>query len=151
MSLKVNFIARLGKDAEVFTTKSKTYISFTCATQENSSKDSPTIWLSAYADLERFKNVQPYLTKGKMLQITGSLRCNLYHANNGSEGIDYKVSVDSLDFVPGGKRDENATANAAAANQMTTGGLRPSVSIPTPAPLAAPVPNISPDEVDLPF
>lgn len=162
MSVKVNFIGRLGADAETVTLpQQRPFISFRAAVNERINKEDVTTWMTVIADFSRYENMAKYLTKGSVVSVSGTERCTIYQSKSGQHGIDRKVSADSIEFVNLGKRDSdgengvvrtnattsNATssANAEAAAAITTGGLRPKA---TQQPI--PAATDAPDD-DLPF
>lgn len=163
MSVKVNFIGRLGADAETVTLpQQRPFISFRAAVNERINKEDVTTWMTVTADFSRYENMAKYLTKGSVVSVSGTERCAIYQSKSGQHGIDRKVSADSIEFVNLGKRDSdgengvvrtNATtsnttsaANAEVAAAITTGGLHPKAA-PQPAPADK---EPAPDD-DLPF
>jgi len=147
MSVKVNFVGRLGTDAETVTTQTASFISLRVAVNERVNREDVTTWMTVTCDYERYKNLAKFLTKGSVIQVNGSERCSIYKSKAGQYGIDRKVSADSIEFVNLGKKEkvdtitpentEAAVAVAAKANvEMTTGGLRGVIQ---------PVPNSSSD------
>ena len=158
MSVKVNFIGRLGADAEkVELPQQKPFISFRAAVNERINKEDVTTWMTVTADFSRYENMAKYLTKGCVVSVNGTERCTLYTSKNGQTGIDRKVSADSIEFVNLGKKESdgengavrtNATKNPndAVAAAITTGGLRSNV---TAQPATTPIADGVND--DLPF
>lgn len=162
MSIKVNFIGRLGADAETVTLPQQSpFISFRAAVNERINKEDVTTWMTVTADYNRYQNMAKYLTKGSVVNVCGTERCAIYQSKSGQHGIDRKVNADSIEFVNLGRKDGdggvtvtnatvNNTANAEAAAAMTTGSLRGTMNnnpkpTPSPAPMAASVDD------DLPF
>ena len=104
MSYKVNFIGRLGTDAETVTTGNTSFISCRVAVDDSNGKEKTTRWVSVSADPNRFKNVAQYLKKGKLVHITGSDRVTPYLSKNGEPGVDTRVWVDSIEFISIGSK-----------------------------------------------
>lgn len=153
MAVKVNFIGRLGANAELVTSQQTPFISLRTAVNDRVNREDVTIWMSVTADYNRFKNMVQYLTQGTVVNITGTERCSTYNAKNGTVGIDRKVIADSIEFVNIGRKNDsnqNETSNA----EMTTGGLRqssqPATAATAPAPAPAAAPSMVADD-DLPF
>ena len=147
MAVKVNFIGRLGANAELVTSQQTPFISLRTAVNDRVNHEDVTIWMSVTADYNRFKNMIQYLKQGTLVSITGTERCSTYNAKNGTVGIDRKVIADSIEFVRiGRKNDSNQdeTSNA----EMTTGGL--SLSAQPAMAAAAASPSMTADD-DLPF
>ena len=114
MSYKVNFIGRLGNDAEIIENGNAKFISCRVAVDESVNKEKTTRWVSLSLDANRFKNVSQYLKKGKPVFVTGSERVSVYTTKNGEHAIDTRVFVDSIEFVGIGQKpneQQNTTSN----------------------------------------
>lgn len=125
--IKVNFLGRLGSDAEMVTTGSTKFIGLRVAVDESTNKEKSTRWVSVNADQARFKNLAQYLTKGKLIYVTGSERVSPYISKNGEPGVDTRVWADSIDFVSIGQKQENneeSFTKEEKNNQLTTGTLK---------------------------
>jgi len=128
MSYKVNFIGRLGTDAETVSTGNTSFISCRVAVDDNNGKEKTTRWVSISADQNRFKNVAPYLTKGKLVYITGSDRVSAYLSKSGEPGVDTRVWVDSIEFVSTGTKPsdgEELFGKDEKNEKLSTGSLKP--------------------------
>lgn len=134
MNIKVNFIGRLGADAEIVTLPERTpFITFRAVVNERINKEDVATWLTVTADYEKYKNMAKYLTKGTIVSVGGTERCSLYTSKNGTRGIDRKVVADYIEFANFGKRSQeteegvtrqNATTTQDVAATVTTGGLK---------------------------
>lgn len=106
---KVNFFGRLGTDAETVTTGNTSFISCRVAVDDSNGKEKSTRWVNVNADANRFKNLQQYLTKGKLIYVTGNERVSPYLSKSGEPGVDTRIWVDSIEFVSTGQKQENET------------------------------------------
>lgn len=147
MAVKVNFIGRLGANAELVTSQQTPFISLRTAVNDRVNHEDVTIWMSVTADYDRFKNMMQYLKQGTLVSITGTERCSTYNAKNGTVGIDRKVIADSIEFVRIGRKNDS-NQNESSNAEMTTGGLSSSVQPAMAA--AAAAPSMTADD-DLPF
>ena len=144
MAVKVNFIGRLGANAELVTSQQTPFISLRTAVNDRVNHEDVTIWMSVTADYDRFKNMIQYLKQGTLVSITGTERCSTYNAKNGTVGIDRKVIADSIEFVRIGRKNDS-NQNETSNEEMTTGVLSSSAQ----SAMAA-VPSMTADD-DLPF
>ena len=146
MSVKVNFVGRLGANAEVVTSKATQFISFRVAVHDRIKSEDVTTWMHVNGDFGKYKNIVEYLRQGSFVYVSGTEICTLYNAKDGTTGIDRKVRADAIEFVNVGPKkegqattttDESATnVNASpvvqapiqtetiAQDVMTTGTLR---------------------------
>lgn len=147
MAVKVNFIGRLGANAELVTSQQTPFISLRTAVNDRVNREDVTIWMSVTADYNRFKNMIQYLKQGTLVSITGTERCSTYNAKNGTVGIDRKVIADSIEFVRIGRKNDS-NQDETSNEEMTTGGLSSSVHADMAAVAAAP--SMTADD-DLPF
>ena len=84
MSVKVNFIGRLGADAETVTLpQQRPFISFRAAVHERINKEDVTTWMTVTADFSRYENMAKYLTKGSVVSVSGTERGGIYQAKSG--------------------------------------------------------------------
>ena len=133
-SIKARLIGRLGADAETVTTGTTPFISFRVAVDQVVKKEPKTTWVSVNASASDFKNLIQYLTKGKLVYVSGRLNVQLYTAKNGEPGIYIRVWANDIEVIPVGKPQDGQqggqtqtaqpsskdTKNAA----MSTGGLK---------------------------
>lgn len=117
MNVKVNFIGRLGADAEKVTLpQQKPFISFRAAVNERINKEDVTTWMTVTGDFSRYENMAKYLTKGSVVSVSGTERCTIYQSKNGQHGIDRKVNADSIEFVNLGRKDSDGEGGAVRTN-----------------------------------
>lgn len=131
MSVLINFVGRLGADAETVTTGSTPFISCCVAVDETIKKDTPqTRWIHVTANADSFKNIAKYLTKGKLVSVRGVERVSAYTSKSGDVGVDTRVWADGIEFISTGTKSDGieATPKADAKEyknaQMTTGGVK---------------------------
>lgn len=148
--MNVNFIGRVGVDAETVTTGNSQFIS--CRVAESNGKESVTRWITVNADAVKFKNLVQYLKKGKLIYVHGTDHVSAYTSKSGDIGVDTRVWAERIDFIPGGTKqsDDNQTTNTQEEKnaQMSTGTVKRE----TPAPqVTTATPVVNDDADDLPF
>lgn len=131
MGYNVHFIGRIGTDVETVTTGNTPFINCRVAVEDSNGKERTTRWVSVSADANRYKNMAQYLTKGKLVSITGTDRVTAYTAKNGELGVDTRVWADKIEFIPIGQKSEGNATPAPEENpkeeknaQMTTGTVK---------------------------
>lgn len=132
MSYKVNFIGRLGSDAEVISNNNSTpFISCRVAVDDSVNKEKTTRWVNITLDNTKYKNLVQYLTKGKLVFVTGSERVSGYKTKTGDVGVDTRVFADSIEFVSTGikQNTQEETENDDKNKKMSTGGLKSSKKV----------------------
>ena len=101
---------RLGRDAELkATANGNQFISFSMAVDEIETKDRKrTDWYSVSSSLPNHINgLRQYLTKGKPIEVIGSLTPKVYTDRNGVTRPDLNVRAFAINFIDfGGKKDE---------------------------------------------
>lgn len=102
MPYKVYVIGRIGTDAETINKENASYITCRVATDEFINKEKVTRWANLTFDGERFKNLEQYLKKGKMVLVTGTERVTPYLSKSGEPNIDTRIWVDSFEFIQTG-------------------------------------------------
>jgi single-strand DNA-binding protein len=105
---------RLGRDAELkATANGNQFISFSMAVDEMETKDRKrTDWYSVSSSLPNHINgLRQYLTKGKPIEVIGSLTPKVYTDRNGVTRPDLNVRAFAINFIDfGGKKDEENNA-----------------------------------------
>lgn len=97
---KVILIGRLTKDPELrFTAGSGMAVSrFTVAVNRQFKKDE-TDFINCVAFGKTAETISQYLTKGRQIAVTGSIRTGSYDAQDGTKRYTTDVAVDSFEFV----------------------------------------------------
>ena len=97
--IKVFFTGRLGRDAEVRQAGSNTVCNFSVATDTGFGENKETLWMDCAIWGKRAEGKLPeYLTKGKMVTISGDLSQDSYQTNDGETRTALRVRVNDLDF-----------------------------------------------------
>lgn len=105
---KVILIGRLTKDPELrYAPNSGTPIArFTLAVNRPYKKDE-TDFISCIAFGKTGETITQYLTKGRQLAMTGSIRNGSYTAQDGSKRYTTDVVLDSFEFISNSNKDSN--------------------------------------------
>ena len=111
MSVIVNFVGRIGVDAEIVSHGDVSFVSCRVAVDETTKKSSQTRWITVNGTLEKFKNVVPHLTKGRLVQVRGLERLLPYVTKNGDAGVETKVWADGIDFIATGAKPTEDSGN----------------------------------------
>lgn len=125
--IHVEFIGRLGADAEVKTSKNGTnFMTMRMATDDYSNGKKETVWVNVVVPNDRYAKIAKYFTKGKMLWVHGTQSISVYKSHNGDYVPSIEVMVDRIDFPPttGGKKDSGSD-DKVDDKLMDTGELLP--------------------------
>lgn len=119
MSAHITLIGYVGKDAEVREGREgKSYVSFSLSSFDNRSKD--TTW---YRVTSPRPGIAQYLTKGKHLQVHGTLKAAL-NESNGKSYMNLDVFADSIEFLDrkeqGGSVGSSAPPTKSSSNAPDT-------------------------------
>lgn len=114
--VNVNFIGRLGADAEikVNSNNGKEFLTMRVACNEHFGGNDETSWFSVKYDNGKVNNMKQYLTKGKLVEIHGIERVSTYTDRNGGTQIDRTVYADRIDFISTSKQDNGASSTTTA-------------------------------------
>jgi single stranded DNA-binding protein len=150
MSVFVDFVGRLGADAETVTTGTTQFISCRVAVDESVKKEQKTRWISVNGNLDTFKNVKDYLTKGKLVHVHGVERLVLYTTKSGENTVDTRVWADNISFIAIGKPNESQGGEASKKDEQNAKMLVGTSKKPTTKTVEPEEPSMEPDD-DLPF
>lgn len=105
---KVILIGRLTRDPDLkFTAGSGTAVSrFTVAVNRQFKKDE-TDFINCVAFGKTAETISQYLTKGRQIAVTGSIRTGSYEAQDGTKRYTTDVAVESFEFIGSKKDDDN--------------------------------------------
>lgn len=132
MGIKAIFIGNLTKDAEVVELPTNHFIKFRVAVNERSKQGETAQFLDVTGDYNVYKNMLPYLLKGRMVFVAGREVCSLYQTKDNQYGIDRKVFADSIDFVGGGhRRTSSEDYKMAAPDEFKSPTNEPIICSPT--------------------
>lgn len=114
--VNINFLGRLGADAELKTAKSgKQYVSMRVATDEFKKGERSTAWFNVTYTGDRAVKMHEYLKKGNAVSVMGVETIDTYQSNKtGETMISRDVLADRVDFVNFGKSGETQTNEAVA-------------------------------------
>jgi single-strand DNA-binding protein len=124
--VNINFIGRLGADAELKTAKSgRQYVSMRVATDEFKKGEKSTSWLNVTYTGDRALKMHEYLKKGSAIVVMGVETVDTYQSTKtGETMISRDVIADRVDFVGLGKsgdtQSNEATADTAAPTKDNT-------------------------------
>ncbi|MDU3410995.1 single-stranded DNA-binding protein [Clostridium sp.] len=109
---KVILIGRLTKDPELrFTAGSGMAVSrFTVAVNRQFKKDE-TDFINCVAFGKTAETISQYLTKGRQIAVTGSIRTGSYDAQDGTKRYTTDVAVESFEFL-GSNGQANTQGNS---------------------------------------
>ena len=119
---KVILIGRLTKDPELrYAAGSGTAVCrFTVAINRQFKKDE-TDFINCVAFGKTGETITQYLTKGRQIAVTGSIRTGSYDAQDGTKRYTTEIVVDNFEFL--GSRNDGGSANqnysAPASNNST--------------------------------
>lgn len=160
MSVNVNLVGRLGRDAEIVNGKNGQFLSFSVATDEYRNKQRETVWFNVmYNNL----NLAQWLKKGKLVNINGTETVRLYQSKNGQTQIDRTINAGFVEFVSvGSGQTQNGEATVSnetetqAKAPLTTGTLKaPQAAVKTTInvnpPTSSEIAKEEVDDDDLPF
>lgn len=120
---KVMLIGRLTKDPELrYAAGSGTAISrFTLAVNRQFKKDE-TDFINCIAFNKQGEAIAQYVTKGRQLAVTGSIRTGSYDGQDGVKRYTTDVIVESFEFI-GSSNSNNNQGNAGAWNSPDDDGM----------------------------
>ena len=112
---KVILIGRLTKDPELrFAAGSGTAVSrFTVAVNRQFKRDE-TDFINCVAFGKTAETISQYLSKGRQIALTGSIRTGSYDAQDGTKRYTTDVAVDSFEFI--GSKDSSGSNSAPVSN-----------------------------------
>ena len=141
-----NFIGRLGADCEEKSSQNgNKFLTMNVAVDNYHKGERSTIWVRVAAIGERHTRMKEYLTKGKLVSVSGPLQTSIYTNKNGENMIAYDVTADRIDFINVGGSGSTQTSEASA----STGTFKPQTNGQV-SQMSASAPQ-SNDADDLPF
>ena len=114
--VNINFIGRLGADAELKTAKSgRQYVSMRVATDEFKKGEKSTSWLNVTYTGDRAIKMHEYLKKGSAIVVMGVETIDTYQSTKTGETMFSRdVIADRVDFVGLGKSGDTQSNEATA-------------------------------------
>ena len=120
--VNVNIIGRLGADAELINGKNGPFLSFRMAVDDrkrNGDKtEKITSWFRVTLNGERSSKLVEYLTKGKLVNVTGTESVGIYNSKDGTPQVSREVSANNIEFISVGS---GSTASDSSTTEVTTG------------------------------
>ncbi len=115
---KVILIGRMVKDPELnFAAGAGTAVCrFTLAVTRPFKKDE-TDFINCLAFGKTGETIAQYLTKGRQLALTGSIRTGSYDAKDGTKRYTTDIVVDSFEFIGSGQGNNNQATQQSNSNQ----------------------------------
>lgn len=106
-------IGRLTRDPELnFAAGTGTAVTrFTLAVTRPFKKDE-TDFINCIEFNKRAETIAQYLTKGRQLAVTGSIRTGSYDAKDGTKRYTTDIVVDSFEFIGSSKNDNQGSNNS---------------------------------------
>ena len=101
MSNSISFVGRLGSDPELKDVGSSQVLEFSIANNCGFGDKKTTNWFRAALWGKQAASLQPHLSKGKQIFITGELVIRSY-TKDGVEKFSNDIRVSAIDFVSGG-------------------------------------------------
>ena len=98
------FTARIGKDAQVINGKNGSFMSMEVVVNERVNGQEKAIWIRVTSSKSNHVNLAKYLTKGKVITITGNASTRAWNDKEGKAQSQLRVSASNIDFLNFGKR-----------------------------------------------
>ena len=141
MSNNISFIGRIGNDPELKQVGQNDILELNVANNVGFGDRRSTNWFRCAIWGRRAVSLQPHMTKGKEVFVTGQLTLREYTNRDGEKRISADVKVGEIEFVGGGNREQ------------TQGSSDYSSSAPAASsrPAAASAPHSPETDDDMPF
>lgn len=113
--INVNFMGRLGADAELKTSKGgKQFVSMRIATDEFKNGERGTTWINVSYYAEKGTKMLEFLKKGSAVSVLGVETVGTYQSKNGETMVSRDVIADRVDFVNLGKSGDTQSSETVA-------------------------------------
>ena len=113
--INVNFMGRLGDDAELKTSKGgKQFVSMRIATDEFKNGERGTTWINVSYYAEKGTKMLEFLKKGSAVSVLGVETVGTYQSKNGETMVSRDVIADRVDFVNLGKSGDTQSSETVA-------------------------------------
>ena len=113
--INVNFMGRLGADAELKTSKGgKQFVSMRIATDEFKNGERGTAWINVSYYAEKGTKMLEFLKKGSAVIVLGVETVGTYQSKNGETMVSRDVIADRVDFVNLGKSGDTQSSETVA-------------------------------------
>ena len=112
---------RLGRDAETRQAGEHTVTNFSVAVDERKGREKTTLWVDVALWGNRGEALQPHLTKGTVVSVTGRAGARTFESN-GETRVALTLNASDVSLLGGGERsDERSNAPRSGGAQSTTG------------------------------
>ena len=122
--VNVNIVGRLGADAELINGKNGPFLSFRMAVDDrkrNGDKtEKITTWFKVTLTGDRSSKLVEYLTKGKLVNVTGTESVGIYNTKDGTPQVSRDISASNIEFI---SVSSGSTASDTTTTEVTTGKL----------------------------
>ena len=113
--INVNFMGRLGADAELKTSKGgKQFVSMRIATDEFKNGERGTTWINVSYYAEKGTKMLEFLKKGSAVSVLGVETVGTYQSKTGETMVSRDVIADRVDFVNLGKSGDTQSSETVA-------------------------------------
>lgn len=144
----------LGRDAKIFTSANgNEFIAFSMACNSRLKNIQKTTWYDVIIpSVDRYRNLVPYLTKGKYIFVTGDLDVSLAKDNNGVDRLRITINANAINFPSLRKDDGGESSIQTVEEKKKEEEIKVTTSAKTKKQSSAPVQNAtSDDDEELPF
>ena len=98
------FIARIGKDAQVINGKNGTFMSMDVVVNDRVNGEEKSTWVRVTSSKSNHVNLAKFLTKGKVITITGNASTRAWKDKEDNAQSQFKINASTIDFLNFGKR-----------------------------------------------
>ena len=112
----ITVVGTLGRDAELaYTPQGSANLKFSMASDKGKGDEKRTRWFNVTVWGKQAEALQQYLTKGKIVAVSGDFDVREYKDKNGKDRYSLDINANTLQLVGGGDRDANAGNTSPAA------------------------------------
>jgi single-strand DNA-binding protein len=104
---------RIGKDAVGRSTKGDTVTNFNVAVDRPFNKQAGPLWISVSLWGTRGEKLEQYLTKGKVVSVSGEMDIQTYTNKSGEEVTQVVLNANQVTLLGGGSEREESTDDSA--------------------------------------
>lgn len=99
--VNINFVGRLGNDAEIKVSSKSgdEFLKLRVACNEKYGGIESTSWFDVIYEAHNIAKIQPYLQKGRLIEIHGTEKVSTYIDKNNKIQVNRTVYADRIDFV----------------------------------------------------
>jgi len=110
LSNSINFVGRLGADAELKHVGDHMILEFTIANNTGFGDKAVTNWFRCSMWGNRGQKIESYMRKGTQVFVTGELRLRPYTNKEGIDKLSADVRVNEIDFC-GSRQDSDSSSS----------------------------------------